>query len=321
MSEPGREDARAVGEAKGVTMLEDVPMIEYGDYRSRREAGEWKQAWIVAHALDGGEREAAIRDWWRQVELDRVAGDVVWGDGIGPAGEDAIAWMGKAVWTIALGGLVIATDADLDLTPLALKWARVPAEAVAHVHREWATEQKEEGVDLIQNILAAMESGDLDRINNAARAAYMAVESITAMEKELGWPDDMRAKASARAVSAAMHAAHAARAELGLRPYAASAARLTAKTVEEAKGVQQALRMVSLAWKANWTRLERQAKSLHDAGMEKMGAAWLQDAAARTAANQMKVTGDLADSLPTRSEWARRWTLHVLQHLKAERAR
>lgn len=214
----------------------------FGDYRSARERRDWAYAWLAANALEGDERDVAIRDWWRCADLESVARVAVWGDPMGErgTGQDALWWMDEPRWQMTLGGVVIATHEALDLNPLAVKWARVPAEAVAHLHREWALEHDPDNAGVTQEVFDALDSGDGEWIKRAARAAR-AAESRAAVE----W-----AWAAARAAARA-----------------ADAAAVAAEAVD----------------------------------------AWAAARAAEAAARAGK---------PTRKEWAHRWTVYVLQHIK-----
>lgn len=230
--------------------------MQYGEYRSAREAartsGKWGDAYAAACALGGEEREAAILDWWRCADLDEVAKLVVWGyDATSHQEHDSLWWMDEATWSLSLGCVVIASDAALDINTIAVKWARVPAEAVAHLHREWALTHDPDNAGVTQEVFDVLDTGDLERIKAAALAA-----------------------ADAAAASGAVWAS-----------WAASAA----------------------SWAASAARAARAAEAAEAA---RAAASWAASAAASAAA------AAAASDLPDRAEWARRWTLVVLEEIK-----
>lgn len=145
-------------------------IMQYGEYRSAREAartsGKWDEAYAAACALEGDEREAALLDWWRCADLEKMSHDVTWGGTARPNTrvEDPIWWIDEKSWTIHLADHVLASGEELDIKPLALQWARVPLEAIAHIHKGWARAHTPEDIDLTHQVLAELRVGDVNNL-------------------------------------------------------------------------------------------------------------------------------------------------------------
>ena len=148
----------------------------------------WSGAWSAANAiLKEGEREAAVRDWWRVADLSLVAREVSWG------ARDALGNMNSADWGITLRGVMLASSKTFNLKPLVLPYALAEAVSVLPIWEEWAAVHDPEHLNGPREALAAGREEE-----DHAKAVYKAARRRMATDRAKATAVYTAASAAAR---------------------------------------------------------------------------------------------------------------------------
>lgn len=146
--------------------------MSYGEFRSSLalNSGEgFSRAFVIANQLEHpDEKEAALRHWWRVVDPDLIAPELVWRNNRWILYEKDSLWSSdEREWELSLNEIVIASAnvnslAPIDLAAIQLEWAAIPARHLLSVWENWAKDNLPEYLDVPRECIETIERQQFD---------------------------------------------------------------------------------------------------------------------------------------------------------------